>query len=259
MSNASKTAKDLDQWWDESWREREELLRRVFGETEPPGTVVAYSWERVDMIIPGACCLSFPPGGSERPHWLYLTLGLSQPLTPTKDDRGPSAYGWEFGFLAREASDWAPEALYEILSYWMETKNRIDVAHRVPMAFYREGHESRLAPYLRDLEPADQFHPFGEIRALVFWPYLHFPGQFQTSTGHFGILIGTAITADELALAQQSSSAHLLLLLSRAGIGQISDLQRRSVTAASNFQDQWQAIKGLSENEARAILSRSAS
>jgi hypothetical protein len=67
-------------WWEKSFKEREELLRERFGETEPPGYVISFSWDDPDLIIPGACALCFPPQGADRHHWLYLGHWLTQPL-----------------------------------------------------------------------------------------------------------------------------------------------------------------------------------
>src|SRR5215510_14396670 len=74
-------------FWERTWKEREDEVRRRFGPTEPPGWVTGYSWP--DIRLPGACGLTFPPvndisdqrGAWHLRHdWLYLSLGLTQPL-----------------------------------------------------------------------------------------------------------------------------------------------------------------------------------
>ena len=246
--------KDADmEWWEKTWKEREDLLRSVFGKTEPPDSVIAFSWDRLDMVIPGACTLVFPPKAQDRDHWLYLSHGLTQPLEPSSTENDVSAYGWEFALLTSQASKWAPETLYELLSYWMESKTRMEVGHRMPMVFY-PGRDEQITPMLRDLEPADPYPPLGQMRALLLWPYLLYPGQFSTSTGYFGIMVGTTITQVEWDLAKATSSTHLLLLLCEEGIVQLSDLDRQSVTNRATFQAKWQKIRGLSQDQAEGLL-----
>ena len=41
-------------FWERTWQERGDEIRRFFGETEPPGMVVSYSW-RDRIRLPGAC------------------------------------------------------------------------------------------------------------------------------------------------------------------------------------------------------------
>ncbi len=40
-------------WWEKSFKEREELLRERFGQTDPPGYVNSFSWDAPELIIPG--------------------------------------------------------------------------------------------------------------------------------------------------------------------------------------------------------------
>ena len=253
MLQETQSKDELRDWWEKTWKERDELLRSEFGRTEPREAVIAFSWKRVDLVIPGGCCLVFPPRSQEREHWLYLSHGLTQPLEPDSRESEVSAYGWEFAILSASPSTWAPYVLYELLSYWMETKNRIDVGHRMPMVYY-SGQEGEVKPILRDLQSGDSYPPLGQMRAVLVWPYLLYPGRFSTSTGYFGILVATAITQEEWDLAKSTSSTHLLLLLLTEGIGQISDLERQTVTARKTFRRNWQGIRDLSQEQAEALL-----
>jgi hypothetical protein len=96
-------------FWERTWQERGDEIRRFFGETEPPGMVVSYSW-RDRIRLPGACALQLPPVEESRDpmrhrrdEWLYLTLGLSQPLNRAQMEaeravgKSYSARGFELG------------------------------------------------------------------------------------------------------------------------------------------------------------------
>jgi hypothetical protein len=243
-------------WWQTAWQEREAFLRRQFGETCPPQAVFPFSWNRIDLIVPGGCALVFPPSGHERSSWLHLSLGLTQPLclSDVVGSDAPSGYGWEFGVLTSENNSWPLGVLFEVMTYLKESNNRIDVGHRVPMVFYKNG--DGIQPALRDVEDADEQEPIGDVRAMLFWRYLQSSQRFVTSTGHFGILIGTAITGEEWEMAKVSSSTHLLLLMLRAGIGQVSDLSRSTVTTNPRWAEEWEVIRQYTQQEAEHALLR---
>lgn len=112
-------------FWERTWREREEEVRRRFGRTEPPDHVISFSWK--EIRIPGACALVFPPveeigdprgAWQRRADWLYLTLGLTQPLDEEQLEREReagkqySSYGFELGILTQQRADWPADALY---------------------------------------------------------------------------------------------------------------------------------------------------
>jgi hypothetical protein len=80
------------------------------------------------------------------------------------------------------------------------------------------------------------------------------PSGFSTSTGYFAVLVATAITQSEWHMARATSTAHLLLLLFRANIGQISDITRQTVTEDELWAAEWQNICRLSPAEAEQRL-----
>src|SRR5688572_21796548 len=103
-------------FWERTWRERSAEIERLFGKTEPPDTVTAFH-HRESFLCPGACALTFPPREESRDpprhrrdDWLYLSLGLSQPLDRKQVDKARAAgsassgYGIEFAFVTREQS-----------------------------------------------------------------------------------------------------------------------------------------------------------
>ncbi len=256
MKSEFEPMTDDEKWWENSWKEREYLLRKTFGETYPPQSVFSFSWKSPFVMVPGGCGLVFPPATPSRISWLYLSLGLTQPLYKQEIHRANvrSEYGWEFGILTTEYSQWPLKVLFEIMTYLKESKNRIEIGHRIPLLFYKN--KDDFQPHLRNLENADEHQPFGKMRAMVFWPFLPYLDKFQTSTGYFGILIGTVITEEEWSMAKNFSSTHLLLLLFRAGIKQVSDISRSAVTANPIWANEWERIKQYSQDEAEIELNK---
>ncbi len=242
-------------WWEKSFKERGELLCERFGETEPPGSVTSFSWNDSNLVIPGACALCFPPQGADRHHWLYLSHGLTQPLEPQPPIAGRwSGYGCEFGILTRDKSPWAVNILYQLMTYWKAAGATIGIGHRVPLAFFDRNSGGEAQPELGMVQDGDPISPMGEMRALVFWKYSLQPTPLWTSTGYFDILIGSTITQLEWEMAKETSSAHVLLLLSRAGIGQGSELDRETVTADLRWAAEWDEIRALPDDEVLRLL-----
>ena len=187
--------------------------------------------------------------------WLTLTHGLTQPLSPDQD-RGrsqPSGYGYEFGFLTRQRATWPVGALGHLITYLKQSGKPITRGHRVPMWFYSKAGDE-IASVLGKVQPISSERLASKMKAVVFWPHMSYPGGFSTSTGYFTALIGTTITQEEWDMAKATSSAHLLLLLFKAGIGQISDLQRSTVTDHDAWRKEWDTIGRFSPEEADRLL-----
>jgi hypothetical protein len=73
-----------------------------------------------------------------------------------------------------------------------------------------------------------------------------------TITGKAMIYITTGITEHEWELAKSTTTAHLLVLLCRAGIGQRTDPKRCSVLSEPAWRDEWQRIVSLDGEQAHA-------
>ena len=73
-------------WWEKTFKEREDLLRDLIGQTDPPGYVISFSWTDVNLVIPGACALCFPPDGS-RPSSLALPRSRDDAAARTSTTR----------------------------------------------------------------------------------------------------------------------------------------------------------------------------
>lgn len=247
----STSPDDFDQpWWERTFRERQQSIEDAFGPSHPPGSppnhVVALdlSWptESPDLVIPGACAQVFPPNPpaeratAPQTDWLYLTSGLSQPMArgepwgrvgTVRADLGDrlSAYGAEFGLLLPEPAEWATAFLRWLVLY-VSTQAVVSYGHRFPFGFCEQGGRRNFF-----VGPAEELGvvPVDATAGIVFLPLQSGPASIVTSTGWFGLLIGTTVTADELAFARQTSTAHLILLLMHAGVGQRSLFGRPSV------------------------------
>src|SRR5262245_39646238 len=234
------------EWWESKWKERESLLRQRFGETQPPGHVTAFFWDDIRWTVPGGCAIIFPPHLPSRSHWLTLTHGLTQPASPAAHQHRAemSGIGYEYGFVTRTNSPWTCEGLKQLMTYVAQSANPILQGHRVPM-WFQIGDNAMMNPVIGIPVVEEGDRPVTQMRAVLFWPYQLEPRVLSTSTGGFRVLIGTTITKLEWEMAKASSSAHLLLLLTTAEIGQLSDVERTSVTDNSKLAKEWDKIQRL--------------
>jgi Suppressor of fused protein (SUFU) len=250
-------------FWERTWKERSDAIELAYGKTSPPDMVISFSWpDRVRC--PGACALRFPPIMASRDplrhsrcDWLYMTMGLSQPqdMRQVEIERAAgksySSYGIEFAFVVQEDSSWVPSALRNFITYQTEGEN-IEWGHRFPFGFYRDTN-GELAAFTGDGESAG-FEPVGAIRAVLFWPYLFPDSEFLTSTGKFLVLVATGITEREWQHARSTTTAHLLLLLCRAGIAQRTIYDRACLISDPRWQAEWSLIEGMSPQECEAEI-----
>jgi hypothetical protein len=249
-------------FWERIWKEREDEVCRRFGPTDPPNWVHSFSWN--DLRLPGGCALVFPPvekgndprgAWHERNHWLYLTLGLTQPLNQQqmqKDrdaGRQYSSYGFELGILTDEKCDWPTQALYLFATHVTEGV-QLKWGDRFGFGL-RKTDAGDLAPFAGRATSLG-LQPASELRAMLFWPYLLKDSSFVTSTGKAMIFVATGITEDEWALAKATTTAHLLLLLCHAGIGQRTIPERQSVLSELQWRQEWRRIESLGGEQAHA-------
>ena len=116
-------------FWERTWEERGDALKLAYGDTSPPETVISFSW-RDRIRCPGACALPLPPIEASRDpvrhrrdDWLYLTMGLSQPLdrkqvkAEREAGKSYSSYGFELGFVVPDQCKWPADALYGFVTH----------------------------------------------------------------------------------------------------------------------------------------------
>ena len=263
--------------WERTFQEREDEFSRLFGPSHPPGARedhvislnLAFPEDHPGVGLPGACVEVYRPDPVPahadrvpRADWMYLTHGLSQPPgrgggwggvgLAREDARGLSGYGAEFAVLLREPQQWVPLYLRELMAY-VYTTAPVRGGHRVPFGWYALPSGERTSGertwFFGSPEEPD-VRPLDDTRAMVFWPMLGPVGRVTTSTGTLDLLVGTSITGGEWQLAKQTTSAHLLLLLCRAGVGQRSVFGRRSVTDDPRLAREWESISRLSSDDA---------
>ena len=222
--------------WLQLWDERGSAVRRVLGETVPPGEVVPFSWKQ--FILPGACALTFGPSSSRR--YTYMTLGVTQPAK-----RGDAVPAWEFAVKAKEQAKWPLQILYDLLTYWLDQKPKLRRGLFLPLAFFLNADGQLCAGLTGKL---DQLNVVGAIRGLYLWDDLEHL-RFKVSNGDFGLLVATAVTEDEIQMARGTTPPHLLLLLKRMQITQLSDPLRKSVMSLSGAETEWETIRAMSHDQ----------
>ena len=254
-------------WWDRTFLERQRATDEAFGRSQPQGSPAGYvvslklSWpaEAPNLVIPGACIQVFPPNPpameatAPQADWLYLTSGLSQPLKRGEPWRGVgtvrtdlgdrlSGYGAEFGLLLPEPQAWAVGFLRWLMLY-VSTQAVVGYGHRVLFGFH--GAEERRSYFVG---PAEEFGvtPLDRTAGMAFLPLTTGPASIVTSTGWFGLMIATSATADELAFARRTTTGHLILLLTRAGVGQRTVFGRPSVFDDPQWSDAAVEIEAMS-------------
>ncbi|MBI3855188.1 MAG: suppressor of fused domain protein [Planctomycetes bacterium] len=257
---------DYEAWFERTLKEREDAISEVFGPSHPPGcppdqvlSISLCGSGDHEVLIPGACVAVCPPQPGRRNDWAYVTVGLSQPAEPEDRpwdvEQGPalSGHGREFAILLPSPADWAGSFLAELMGYTVKA-SPLGCGHRFPFGLYTEksGNQSWFVGFGEDLGVRAD----GDIRALLFWPYLQGPRWFTTDTGNFQVLTMTAITVDEWEYAKATSSPHLQLLLQEAGIGQTCLMERTSLLKDDKHRRRAEGLKSLSRDEAEALLTR---
>jgi hypothetical protein len=161
-----------------------------------------------------------------------MTLGLTQPVT-----LGDPVPAWEFAVLTPEFSHWPVQLLYDLLTIWLCEKGRIERGQFFPMRFFRDIHGRLCAG-----------NTIGPMRGLYLWNDSD-NRCFKTESGAFGLMVAISVTEDEDRLAQETTPAHLVLLLRRMKIGQVSSPFRLSVLECTGASSEWERIRQLSHDD----------
>ena len=228
-----------DDDWTLRWNERGASVRAVLGDTVEPGMVHSFSWK--DFLLPGACAMTFKSSLDGRDSWLYMTLGLTQPLRSS--DR---AFPWEFSIRTTENVIWPVDLLYQLLSQWLWEKGDMGFGCHLPLKFFI-GHDGNLWASVSD--SVELREVVGTIRGLHLWTDAS-RIRFRTSSDEFGLLTAVGVTEDEDRLASATTPAHLMLMLRRMGVSQICDPYRHSVLSMPGAADEWRRIERMSHDEA---------
>jgi len=230
--------------WLKLWEERRQAVERVLGGTTPPGEVLPFSWQC--YTLPGACALTFAPCET-RDDWLYMTLGLTQPV-----QWGCESSPWEFCVRTRETAPWAHQLLYDLTTYYLSQQGEVERGLYLPLVFFSD-RSNRLCVGLTD--DTSGLSVVGKMSGLYLWDdQRHL--RFDVSSGAFGLLGALGVRPEEDELAQETTPPHLILLFTELGIDHSLDPHRESVTQIAGFQDRWETIRELSHEDVISRLER---
>lgn len=213
-------------WYEQSIASREQELEKQFG----PYEAYTLDNEELEETFPGFAFLCFPPT-QERPCWLYVTHGLSQPTEYSEFREGHagglSGFGIEFAIATREEEEW-PFDMLELLSlYILNGDKPVLPLDRIPASDLMS---ERSGGYLLVL--AKPYHP----------------NRFRMLSGSIHLLFLVGITHTEAMKAQRYEgtigSQILECVLNKFGVGCITDRGRRSMTDSADFEQVWRSCEG---------------
>jgi hypothetical protein len=226
----------------------------AFGLSEPPGASEGATLPfpaALEDAIPGGVVHAYPPDEERgRASWLFVTAGVSTP-PPGRTGRW---LGTEFAVETPGFADWAPGLLFQLAGYANIFRERdLGAGDRFPVCFGQPGRGAE--PFLFELLPAG-VDRVTATAAVVLWPLAALPERTLAGGDRLALLQATTITAGELALAEATSTAHLLLLLARLGLGRASDPLRPCATTHARFAAEWERAARLSYSELAPLLAR---
>ncbi len=204
---------------------RELWFRSLFGDTDPPQTILSPGDAQLTVHWPGGGILRFAPR-DERAHWLCATSGLSQPLNDDEFEPGDaSGWGVEWALTTRDAADWAPQLLVRLVKYLLfhERSRVIAPGDRVPCG---------------PIAPGAPLDHLIAARSATYDPDVTLPA------GPCMLVHLVGVTAAEVALARSLGpgplgSLVLLEALQRAGVGLLTDPARPCLTTSPDVPLLW--------------------
>ena len=212
-------------WFERIWEFREETLyRQWFGDTGPGiYCLSADLFAKLGVRNPDPRWLhhgvfACPPAGA-RPHWAYVTSGLSNPWGQEPgsiDPRQYSGLGLELLILTPQKADWAIGTLS-----WLSAVILLVACGKIRGPL----------PELGDRIPlGTPIHPTSAIAQFVLAaPPEPLPGQFQLESGLVDLMLCLGISDAETRFAKANSSDELLEKLRAAGGYPLTDADRRSI------------------------------
>lgn len=234
LSERHPDLSDEERWLLGDMMVREEAIRAVFGETDPPRKVIVPEDPVLLSCFSGGGIYAHPPAEG-RPGWHYVTFGLSQPLgsedarpseDPDWEDR--SGLGIELVLSTKKRASWAPRLLLDMVRYLLVQGRALVIlpGHRIPYHGFQGG--ARASPITHLLATRSRQYPNEVV----------LPGGLCT----FVHLVG--ITDEEIARARAASpgmegSFVLAEVLYRLGSGLTTDPWRPSATEDPGFDPTW--------------------
>ena len=90
-----------------------------------------------------------------------MTLGLTQPVKP-----GDIVPGWEVALKAKEQAKWPHQILFDLLTYWLDQKPKIQRGLFLPLSFFLNASDQLCAGLAGGL---GTFEGCGSNSGLLFW------------------------------------------------------------------------------------------
>jgi len=168
-----------------------------------------------------------------RPHWTYLTSGLSNPWFQDEPQE-VSGFGCELMLKTPAQSHWAVQALQS-------------------MAFYIFNSMGTLSPgVLVRLNAPVSSPAASDLNSIIVWYADEAPDAwYQLPSGGFGIYVVIGITEDECKFAEsveEYGAWCIQNVLRQTGVGQISDSARRSVMLRDDIDELLKSVKLYADN-----------
>ena len=155
---------------------------------------------------------------ADRPSWLYVTSGHSNPSEDATDGENESGAGVEFTLQVSEQGDWAIRTLQSLLAADLVLRSG-QIANGQPMSPYAH---VRLHAPINGVQTC-------QIRNLVCVKREDGPSMFMLPSGEVQLLGFTGVTDSELAFAKSNGSLELVEKLQTAGFHPITDPHRKSI------------------------------
>ena len=230
-------------WWTNKWKEREALVRDRFGESVPANSVISYSWPKDEVLLPGACCVQFPPNQVIN-SWLSMSIGLTQPL-----DQNTPGRKWEFCILTDGLEQWPTELIYQIMLHFLKSNDPIENGYWLPVEFHFNLNKDIVANL------SNEASALGHMSGIYLWENLDIP-DFLPSTGAFRLMTIIPATKSEDRLSQETSPAHLILLFRQLNLKLVADPTRPDILALPGSNELWSRIKNMHLNKVLHELKR---
>jgi hypothetical protein len=161
------------------------------------------------------------PPNPQRPTWLYVTSGLSNPWNldrPGQDPTGFSGLGFELVVESNEAADWAVPLLHNLMAYELlvavgtyDGAELLEYGNRVPL-------QGSITPSFDSA-----------IRWLLVEQPKHYPSSFELASGRVDLFHLVGASEAEVEFARQTNPEMLVALLQQAGVYPRTDASRTSL------------------------------
>jgi hypothetical protein len=217
---------------------REAALKSIFGEQEPPGTILTPVAPSLSLNWPGGGVFPFPPREG-RKGWHYVTHGLAQPdhLETPPDEGDVSGLGIELVMSTPAGSAWAPDVLFNLVTLLLFDPNPPTLLplHRV----------SGGGPIVEGTDT-----PLRHILCVTSGDY---PSLIRLPGGLCELVHLTGVTDAEVQRAKawgpgEGGSMILQQVLEELGVGTLTDPDRRSLTERDDFEAVWRKAEASLES-----------